>query len=89
MIVKAGPGNDSGLYRNVSSTMLLDFVVDYGSISMLEDNMDDLTKKINTLETYLAKREERYWRQFTEMEKAINLMNQQSLWLAQQFGGGM
>jgi flagellar hook-associated protein 2 len=89
VIVKAGPGNDSGLYRNVSSTMLLDFVVDYGSISMLEDNMDDLTKKINTLETYLAKREERYWRQFTEMEKAINLMNQQSLWLAQQFGGGM
>lgn len=88
VIVKAGPGNDIELHRNVSSTMLLDFVVDYGSISMLEDDMDDLTKKINTLEIYLAKREERYWNQFTAMEKAIDRMNQQSAWLAQQFGGG-
>ena len=37
---------------------------------------------------YLISVENRYWKQFTAMEKAIQQMNAQSAWLAQQFGGG-
>ncbi len=89
VIQKAGPGNDTELYRSVNSTILIDFVVEHGSISMLEEDIDDLNKKINTLSEYLMKREDRYWAEFTAMEQALQRMNQQSLWLAEQFGGSM
>jgi flagellar hook-associated protein 2 len=88
VINRAGTGNDTELYRNVSSTMLIDFVTDYGSISNLERDIDRLDDRLDTLNHYLVKKETRYWSQFTAMEKAINQMNQQSSWLAQQFGGG-
>jgi len=87
VISKAGPGNDVELYRNVNSTILIDFVVEHGSISMLDRDMGHLEKRIDTLEIYLAKKETRYWSQFTAMEKAMQRMNQQSAWIAQQFGG--
>lgn len=87
VISKAGPGNDVELYRSVNSTMLIDFVVEHGSISMLDRDMSHLEKRIDTLEIYLAKKETRYWSQFTAMEKAMQRMNQQSAWIAQQFGG--
>ena len=87
VISKAGPGNDVELYRSVNSTMLIDFVVEHGSISMLDRDMGHLDKRIDTLEVYLVKKENRYWSQFTAMEKAIQRMNQQSAWIAQQFGG--
>lgn len=88
VINRAGTGNDTELYRNVSSTMLIDFVTDYGSISNLERDIGRLDDRIDTLNHYLVKKETRYWNQFTAMEKAINQMNQQSAWLAQQLGGG-
>jgi flagellar hook-associated protein 2 len=89
VITRAGIGSDSDLYRNVNSTILLDFVVDHGSISMLDRDVVRLDQRIRTLNQYLSKRETRYWKQFTAMEKAVNQMNQQSAWMAQQFGGGM
>ncbi|MDD4146573.1 MAG: flagellar filament capping protein FliD, partial [Clostridia bacterium] len=89
VITRAGIGGDSDLYRNVNSTILLDFVVDHGSISMLDRDVVRLEQRIRTLNQYLSKRETRYWKQFTAMEKAVNQMNQQSAWMAQQFGGGM
>ena len=68
--------------------MLLDFVTTHGSISMIDKNIGQLEDRIDTINYYLVKREARYWQQFTAMEKAINQMNQQSAWLAEQFGGG-
>lgn len=88
VIEKAGPGSDSDLHRNVSSTILLDFVVEHGSISKLDEDIDDMLERIDRLEMLLTQKEDRYWRQFTAMEKAIQMMNEQSLWLSQQFGGG-
>lgn len=88
VIHKAGPGSDGDLHRNVSSNILLDFVVEHGSISKIDKWIDDFTDKIKRLEDILLQREDRYWRQFTAMEKAIQMMNEQSLWLSQQFGGG-
>lgn len=55
--------------------------------SALAENIRDLDKQIANWETRLVEIEDRYWRQFTAMERAINQMNAQSAWLAQQFGG--
>lgn len=56
--------------------------------STLGKKLYDLDKQIDTWEERLIEIEDRYWRQFTAMEKAINQLNSQSAWLAQQFGGG-
>ncbi len=45
-------------------------------------NMD---KRISTFEVRLQQKEARYWRQFTAMEKAINIANQQSVSIMSQF----
>lgn len=47
-----------------------------------------LDKQIKQWEERLEQIENRYWKQFTAMEKAINKLNAQSAWLAQQFSGG-
>ncbi|TFB24489.1 flagellar hook-associated protein 2 [Filobacillus milosensis] len=52
-------------------------------------NIDDLNDEINQFEERLTSVENRYWNQFTQMEKAIQQMNQQSAFLMNQFGGGM
>jgi flagellar hook-associated protein 2 len=52
-------------------------------------NLTSLDKDINRFEDRLIQIEDRYWRQFTAMEKAIQQSNQQSMFLMQQFGGGM
>ncbi|GAA0285526.1 flagellar hook-associated protein 2 [Gracilibacillus halotolerans] len=52
-------------------------------------NMNDLDKQIERFESRLKQIEDRYWRQFTAMEKAMAQANQQASYLMQQFGGGM
>ncbi|MGG1664393.1 flagellar hook-associated protein 2 [Brevibacillus sp. NRS-1366] len=65
-----------------------------GSSASLKDNsflgksIDRLDKDIDRWEVRLKDIENRYWKQFTAMEKAIERANSQSGWLAQQFGGG-
>jgi len=51
--------------------------------------MKDLDQRIESFEERLVKTEKRYWNQFTEMEKAIQRMNEQSSQLLSQFGGEM
>ncbi|RST77503.1 flagellar hook protein [Siminovitchia acidinfaciens] len=46
-------------------------------------------KNIDSFETRLKMQEDRLWRQFTAMEKAIQRANNQAVYLMQQFGGGM
>ncbi|KGX86306.1 flagellar hook-associated protein 2 [Pontibacillus litoralis] len=48
--------------------------------------MRDLKDEMNDFEGRLTKVENRYWREFTAMEKAIQQMNSQSMYLMQQFG---
>ncbi|MFD1361680.1 flagellar hook-associated protein 2 [Lentibacillus salinarum] len=50
--------------------------------------MKDLNERIASFEERMVQVENRYWSQFTEMEKAIQQMNQQSAQLQNQFGGG-
>lgn len=46
---------------------------------------DDLIDRLNEK---LADKENKYYLQFAQLERAMSQMNQQSAWLAQQFGGG-
>lgn len=47
----------------------------------------DIDKQIERMQERLKKIEERYWRQFTAMEQAIQRANMQSMFLFEQFGG--
>ncbi|HLR15192.1 MAG TPA: flagellar hook-associated protein 2 [Bacillota bacterium] len=49
--------------------------------------MKEMNKRISDFETRLMNVETRYWNQFTQMEKAIQRMNDQSAQLFSQFGG--
>lgn len=51
-------------------------------------NLDSLDDQILRFQDRLIQVENRYWRQFTAMEKAIQQANSQSMYLMQQFGGG-
>lgn len=85
IINKSGPGEDASLYRGIKSNMLIEFVTKYGSISELDEDVNTLDDKIEDLNYYLMKKENHYYAKFSAMEKAITRMNQQSMWLAQQF----
>jgi flagellar hook-associated protein 2 len=54
----------------------------------LGKNLNDVDRQINRFEDRLIQVEDRYWRQFTAMEKAIQRSNDQAMYLMQQFGGG-
>ncbi|WP_077624781.1 flagellar hook-associated protein 2 [Sediminibacillus massiliensis] len=53
----------------------------------LGKQLKDIDTRIDRFQDKLVQTENRYWRQFTEMEKAIQRMNQQSMYLMNQFGG--
>ncbi|MBG9586616.1 flagellar filament capping protein FliD [Cytobacillus firmus] len=49
--------------------------------------LSDLNSRIDRFEERMIQVEDRYWRQFTAMEKAIQRSNEQSMFLMNQFGG--
>ncbi|WP_273321817.1 flagellar filament capping protein FliD [Vallitalea guaymasensis] len=53
----------------------------------MDNQIDDYKDRITVLEDKLTSIEERYYRQFTAMEKAIQMMNSQSASLASMLGG--
>lgn len=85
IVRRAGIGEDANILRDVKSNMLIDFVTS-GSISVMDKDIINIGKRIATEEMNLIRREERYWSQFTAMEKALEQMNQQSAWLMSQLG---
>lgn len=56
--------------------------------SLIGKEIRNYNSRIAAFEDKLERVEDRYYRQFTALEKAINQMNAQSAWLAQQTGGG-
>lgn len=57
--------------------------------SILSKRIREMNDEISTWQDRLIRIEDRYWRQFSAMEKAMNQMNQQSLWMQQNMFGGM
>lgn len=56
--------------------------------NLLTSDLNDRDKAIKELERKLSERENRYYTQFAQLEKAMNQMNSQSNWLTQQLSGG-
>ncbi|HHW70657.1 MAG TPA: flagellar filament capping protein FliD [Clostridiales bacterium] len=54
----------------------------------LNNQIKDYEERIEKMNELLYKREESYWKKFTAMEKAIQQMNVQSMWLSQQLNMG-
>ena len=54
----------------------------------LGKNLKSVDNQIDRFEDRLKQIEDRYWRQFTAMEKAIQQSNSQSMYMMQQFSGG-
>ncbi|WP_058306729.1 flagellar filament capping protein FliD [Gracilibacillus massiliensis] len=50
-------------------------------------NLEDVEDQIQQFQDRLTQIEDRYWRQFTAMEKAMQQANQQASYMMQQFGG--
>lgn len=88
IVIKAGTGDNAELYRNVKYNLLIDFVTEYESISFLDKDIMSLETSIYNFNRQLTEKENRYYKQFSAMERAISQMQQQSSWLAQQFGSG-
>lgn len=86
IVRRSGTGNDASLYRSVQSNMLIDFVTNQSSISVLDKDLTSIGSRIAREERTLTSREQRYWSKFTAMEKALQSMNSQSSWLASQLG---
>lgn len=85
IVRRAGTGENASTLRNVQSNMLVDFVTK-GSISVMDRDIMNIGKRIADEEMKLSMREQRYWNQFTAMEKALEQMNSQSGWLMAQLG---
>lgn len=60
----------------------------YDTTSNLGKQINDYNKRMDALNERLKQEEDRYYRQFDAMEAAIQRLNQQSAWLAQQVAGG-
>ncbi|MCM8900488.1 flagellar filament capping protein FliD [Caldicoprobacter algeriensis] len=54
--------------------------------NMMDEELRRLDKRIDAAMEALIRQENRYWEQFTALEKAIQQMNMQSMWLMQQLG---
>jgi len=54
--------------------------------SYLGKEIDEIDDRIEQMEDYLIRVEERYWAQFTAMESALQQMQSQSNWLASMMG---
>lgn len=77
IISKAGVESNESKYRQVSSSILLDFTKN-GSRSLLDQSIIDYNTRISTLNDRLTKLETRYWKQFTAMETALAKFESQS-----------
>lgn len=57
--------------------------------STLSQKIKQMNDEITRWQSRLVGIEDRYWRQFTAMEKALSQMNSQSTWMQQNMFGGM
>ncbi|GFN24160.1 flagellar filament capping protein FliD [Thermanaeromonas sp. C210] len=76
---------NKGIERITSQAGTAGALVDNSYIGRLLREYD---RRLEDYEERLARLEDRYWRQFTALETAINRMNMQSMWLAQNFMSG-
>lgn len=86
IIGKAGPGEDASLYRSINTRLMLDFVTEHSSISLLDKDLTSLDRRISDLNAQLLRKEESYYSKFSAMERFVQQMNNQGSWMMQQLG---
>ena len=89
IVTAAGPGQDSSLLRQVSSTLLTDFVTrggrkGIGGQSDLDADIFDYGRKIDNLTDLLVRKENDYYQRFARMEKQLQEMQGQMSWIGNQ-----
>ncbi len=57
-------------------------------VNLMDDQLKDMNKRIDDAIDRMYRAENRYWAQFTALERALQQMNAQSAWLFQQLSGG-
>lgn len=87
IVDKSGLGTEADILRKVRSKITADFVIG-GSRSMIDNQITQFNKRMDTLNQYLSNKETSYYRRFTAMEQAMQKASSQSGWLSQQMGGG-
>ncbi|WNF22607.1 flagellar hook-associated protein 2 [Mesobacillus jeotgali] len=94
---KEGTGDAQGLGRRLRDTLkatMVNIEKRAGKTTSINNNftigrtLDSIDDQIDRFQERMINVENRYWRQFTAMEKAIQQSNSQSMYLMQQFGGG-
>ena len=77
---------ENGLASRISSS-INSYLEDSQGIRLTNSNkqLSTLETSITTFTKTLQSKEDRYWKQFNAMEKAMQKMNSQSSWLSQQF----
>ncbi|VDN48551.1 Flagellar hook-associated protein 2 [Petrocella atlantisensis] len=78
------------LYSDMSDKMKsssLSSALTFYNDKMMDNQVKSFDTKMSELEVRLASIEERYYKQFTAMEKAMQQANSTGNWLAQQLGG--
>jgi flagellar hook-associated protein 2 len=87
---------EKGIARRLRDTLkaTMDSIEEKAGKSTSTNNTFSIGRTLNSMEDQIARFqdrliqvEDRYWRQFTAMEKAIQQANSQSAYLMQQFGG--
>lgn len=91
---KTDAGDGFAVRLHQSATTLIDKLKSIAGTTDMTDSqyeegksLTEMNDRIQTLTDRMNDAEERYYAQFTAMEKYINQLNQQSAWLAQQLGG--
>lgn len=90
----SGSGIGDRIYKELQTSVkrLSDRAGTSGTLvdnSTLSKRIREMNDEIANWQDRLFRIEDRYWRQFSAMEKAMNQMNQQSLWMQQNMFGGM
>ncbi|SEA39719.1 flagellar hook-associated protein 2 [Thalassobacillus cyri] len=92
-----GNGSGKGIVRRLEDTLgrtVETIEKKAGKSTSLDNNfvlgrqLKNINDRMDAFQDRLIQIEDRYWSQFTQMEKAIQKMNSQSNYLMQQFGGG-
>src|SRR5699024_6285389 len=87
--------NEKGILQRMTDSVnqVMDQITEKAGNSLMAENqytmgerLDNMNERISAFEDRLVQIENRYWRQFTQMEKAIQQMNSQSNFLMQNFG---
>lgn len=91
---EAGDGIGARVYDKLND-IVKNLSTQAGSLASAVDN-STMSKKLRRMETEITRWqdrltsiEDRYWSQFTAMEKALSKMNSQSAWMQQNMFGGM